>query len=131
SALRELFDSSVTVGGSNVVLGFGPDVWRRLHPGSAPADLAPLPEVPGVPDTQCDVWVWVHGTGDDVLRDVTHELHRCLSEVAELTLELHGFVYHDSRDLTGFVDGTENPLGPAAFEAALVPAGAAGEGGSY
>jgi putative iron-dependent peroxidase len=131
SALRELFDSSVTVGGSNMVLGFGPDVWRRLHPGSVPAHLAAFPTIEGVPTTQADVWVWAHGTGDDVLRDVTHRLHGCLSEVAELTLELQGFVYHDSRDLTGFIDGTENPLGAKAFDVALVPEGAPGEGGSY
>jgi len=30
-------------------------------------------------------------------------------EVATLALEQPGFVYRDSRDLTGFIDGTENP----------------------
>jgi putative iron-dependent peroxidase len=48
--------------------------------------------------------------------------------------EVHGFKYFDERDLMGFVDGTENPTGPAALAAALVPAD--GEdpdfaGGSY
>src|SRR5262252_5407759 len=46
--------------------------------------------------------------------------------------ETHGFRYFDDRDLLGFVDGTENPRGEAALNAALV----AGEdskftGGSY
>jgi putative iron-dependent peroxidase len=46
--------------------------------------------------------------------------------------ETHGFRYFDDRDLLGFVDGTENPRGEAALDAALV----AGEdpefaGGSY
>jgi putative iron-dependent peroxidase len=46
--------------------------------------------------------------------------------------ETHGFRYFEDRDLLGFVDGTENPRGVAALNAALV----AGEdpqfaGGSY
>ncbi len=46
--------------------------------------------------------------------------------------EVHGFRYFDDRDLLGFVDGTENPNGRAAVDAALIgeedPAFA---GGSY
>jgi len=31
--------------------------------------------------------------------------------------EVHGFRYYDERDLLGFVDGTENPVGQAAIDA--------------
>ncbi len=34
--------------------------------------------------------------------------------------ETHGFRYFDDRDLTGFVDGTENPSGAAAVEETIV-----------
>src|SRR5437773_2208593 len=34
--------------------------------------------------------------------------------------EVHGFRYFDSRDLIGFVDGTENPKGQAAIEATRI-----------
>ena len=34
--------------------------------------------------------------------------------------EVHGFRYFDDRDVMGFVDGTENPRGEAAREAAIV-----------
>src|SRR5207249_8124097 len=34
--------------------------------------------------------------------------------------ELHGFRYFDSRDLIGFVDGTENPKGEEAINATLI-----------
>jgi len=34
--------------------------------------------------------------------------------------EIHGFRYFDSRDLIGFVDGTENPKGQAAADATLI-----------
>ena len=46
--------------------------------------------------------------------------------------EVHGFRYFDDRDLIGFVDGTENPVGQEAVDATIVgdedPAFA---GGSY
>ena len=46
--------------------------------------------------------------------------------------ETHGFRYFDERDLLGFVDGTENPAGRPAVEAALVGADDPGfAGGSY
>ena len=46
--------------------------------------------------------------------------------------EVHGFRYFDARDLLGFVDGTENPAGEAAIDAALIgEEDAAFAGGSY
>jgi putative iron-dependent peroxidase len=55
-----------------------------------------------------------------------------LAGAATVVDEVHGFRFFDERDLLGFVDGTENPVGRAAGEAALVgdtdPAFA---GGSY
>ena len=46
--------------------------------------------------------------------------------------EVHGFRYFDERDLLGFVDGTENPVGAAAGSAALVGDAEPGfAGGSY
>ncbi len=46
--------------------------------------------------------------------------------------EVHGFRYFDDRDLIGFVDGTENPTGQAAIDAAYVgPEDAVFAGGSY
>ena len=45
---------------------------------------------------------------------------------------MHGFRYFDERDLLGFVDGTENPVGRAAGVAALTGDADPGfAGGSY
>src|ERR1700735_3447720 len=55
-----------------------------------------------------------------------------LAGAATVVDEVHGFKYFDERDLLGFVDGTENPVGREAGEAALtgdVDPGFAG--GSY
>ncbi len=40
-----------------------------------------------------------------------------LDGVGQIVDEVHGFIYFDERDLLGFVDGTENPTGPAAASA--------------
>jgi len=47
--------------------------------------------------------------------------HR-LQPVATVSEEMHGFRYLDSRDLTGFIDGTENPKGKDRAAAALIGA---------
>ena len=45
---------------------------------------------------------------------------------------MHGFRYFDDRDLIGFVDGTENPVGQAAVDATIIgEEDAAFAGGSY
>ena len=43
-----------------------------------------------------------------------------LRGAATVVDEVHGFRYFDRRDLLGFVDGTENPVGPAVARALLV-----------
>jgi porphyrinogen peroxidase len=46
--------------------------------------------------------------------------------------EVHGFRYFDDRDVIGFVDGTENPTGQAAVDAAIIGGEDPGfAGGSY
>jgi putative iron-dependent peroxidase len=55
-----------------------------------------------------------------------------LGDAVTVVDEVHGFRYFDDRDVIGFVDGTENPVGRPAFDAAIIggedPAFA---GGSY
>lgn len=55
-----------------------------------------------------------------------------LGEAVDVMDEVHGFRYLDSRDLTGFIDGTENPKGKARAAVALIDAeDPAFAGGSY
>ncbi len=134
-ALALLDAPHVTAGGNNIVVGFGADLWRRLS-ASPPDDLGSFEPIEGLhghsaPSTQHDVWVWVHGTGADVVLDTTTAITEALAEVATLVEETVCFVYHDSRDLTGFVDGTANPAASAAPGVALIPDGRAGAGGSH
>jgi putative iron-dependent peroxidase len=135
AALGGLREPSVTAGGSNIVVGFGPALWRRLRPADAPAALADFEAVEGdgrrAPATQHDLWVWTHGTGEDVELDVARAVVVALAPVFDLAAEQPCFVYRDSRDLTGFIDGTENPPVEEAFDVALVPDGEPGAGGAF
>jgi putative iron-dependent peroxidase len=135
AALHGLREPPVTAGGSNIVVGFGADLWRRLQPSDAPAELSAFVPIEGdgrrAPATQHDIWVWTHGTGEDVELDVARSVAMVLSPVATLAAEQPCFVYRDSRDLTGFIDGTENPPVEEAFDVALVADGEPGAGGAF
>ncbi len=53
-----------------------------------------------------------------------------LAGTARVGAEVTGWLYRHDRDLTGFVDGTENPSLLTAAEVAAVPAGEPGAGAS-
>ena len=53
-----------------------------------------------------------------------------LAPVAILVSEVAGWTYKENRDLTGFIDGTENPSLSVAPEVALIPPQSPGAGGS-
>lgn len=141
AAVASLHEPAVTAGGLNLVVGFGARCWRDLAPGAVPAgalpsDASDFERIEGTagsvaPATQHDVWVWLHGTGTDVALDGARAVTAALAPVATLASETQCFVYRDSRDLTGFVDGTENPPVEEGPEVALVPAGEPGEGGAH
>jgi putative iron-dependent peroxidase len=66
----------------------------------------------------------------DVLHHAGHRVMALLAGVVELAEEVRGFRNLDCRDLTGFVDGTENPQDEHRAEVALL-AGGEFAGGSY
>jgi len=126
-------DDDRAAGGVTVVVGFGPDLWARLSGSADP--IRPFPGYRSVdetfeaPSTQRDGWVWVHGATTDDVIDVVRPVVRAWAPVADVALDQTGFVYHDSRDLTGFVDGTANPRVEEAPLVAAVPDGHVGAGG--
>jgi porphyrinogen peroxidase len=136
AAISRLDEPSVTVGGFNLVLGVGSKLWQRLEPRTPLAgfhDFTPIAgtDQHGVPATQHDLWIWMHGTGPDLALDGARAVTKCLSLVADLALEQPGFAYRDSRDLTGFIDGTANPPLLKAPDVAVVPDDQPGSGGTF
>ena len=134
--LGRLRSPRVSAGGINLVLAFGPDLWRTIAPDEPPDGLRPFERVglPGghhVPATQHDLWLWINGSSQDVVFEHARAAARTIETVAELASEQVAFVHRNSQDLTGFIDGTANPTLLEAPEAALVPDGAPGAGGSH
>src|SRR5512143_3401625 len=136
ASLSMLRTPEVSAGGVNFVLAFGPDLWHRMAPSQSPADLDHFKELRGprgktAPAQQHDVWIWVHGSAPDVVFEHARRAWLAIRDVATLASEQPAFVYRDSRDLTGFIDGTRNPEPLDAPNVALIPPGQAGGGGSH
>lgn len=125
-----------TTGGVNLVIGLGPGAWDRVRAGRSAQVIRAFPGYESAdgavkaPSTQRDIWIWAHGPSTDLVFDVVRQAAKALAPVAELELDLTGFTYHDSRDLTGFIDGSANPFLDEAPELAVIPDGEPGEGGS-
>lgn len=134
--MASLGEPRMTTGGVNLVVGFRPSLWKRVAPEDAPAGVTDFEnDVRGVdgyamPATQHDLWVWVAGHAYHTVFDVTREAIVTLAPVAQLATEVAGWTYKESRDLTGFIDGTENPSLSEAPEVVLIPDGSVGAGGS-
>ena len=135
-SLRRLRQPAVSAGGVNLVVAFGAALWRRLAPDHAPASLRPFSQVVApdgrtAPVTQHDVWLWINSSTPDVAFEHARAAAKTLEDVATLEAEQPCFVHRDSRDLTGFIDGTANPQLLDAPTVALVPHGEPGEDGSH
>jgi putative iron-dependent peroxidase len=65
-----------------------------------------------------------------VVFDMARQATAVLDPLASVAEEATGWLYHHDRDLTGFIDGTENPSLVEAAEVALVPDGSPGAGGT-
>jgi hypothetical protein len=83
------------------------------------------------PETQYDAWLWINGSEPDVTWEHARSATAAVGTVAVVAAEQPAFTYRDSRDLTGFVDGTANPPARRAAEISLVGPGQPGEGGSH
>lgn len=136
AAIASLREPRTTIGGVNLVSGFRPELWNKLAPGDMPRGLQGFnKELAGVdgfvmPATQHDAVIWLSGSAYDVLFDTAHQIISALKGLASVAEETASWPYRHDRDLTGFVDGTENPSLVDAPEVALVPEGHPGEGGT-
>lgn len=133
SAIRE---PRTTTGGVNSVIGFRPELWRDIAPEDAPSGVQGFnKEIQGIegfvmPSTQHDALVWLSGSAYDVVFDMARSVIRDLAGQASLEDETSSWPYRHDRDLTGFIDGSENPSLLDAPTAALLPEGIPGSAGS-
>jgi len=114
------------------VIGIGEPLARAL--GARVRGLRGFPGVAGVgctfPSTQRALWVFLAGGDATDLHDRARSLCSLLGDGVVVRDEVACFRYREGRDLSGYVDGTENPKGDAAVQAAIVAGAGAGLDGS-
>jgi len=128
--------------GSDVVLGVGPSLVAALAQfGADIPGLHEFPDMSGpgakVPSTPGTLWCWVRGDDLGDLLHLTRKVQKALAPAFTVRHVVDAFRHSvgDSghgKDLTGYEDGTENPSGDAAHEAAFTrDAGDGLDGGSF
>src|SRR5882672_324512 len=136
SAISAIREPRTTTGGVNFVIGFRPELWRDLVPDGAPPGVEGFnKDIRGtegfvMPSTQHDAVVCLSGSAYDVIFDMARSVIRDLAGRASLAEETSSWPYRHDRDLTGFIDGSENPSLLDAPGFALIPDGRPGSGGS-
>jgi porphyrinogen peroxidase len=118
------------------VAGFGSQIWDRLAGSLRPAGLHPFREIRSGPRhavaTPGDILFHIRATRLDLCFELATHITARLADAVSPVDEVHGFRYFDERDLLGFVDGTENPVGSELTEAVVIgPEDPAFAGGSY
>ena len=122
--------------GLTCVVGFGSDAWDKLFGNPRPAELHPFREIRErrrhAVSTPGDMLFHVRARRMDICFELVTQIMERIGEAVSTVDEVQGFRYFEDRDVMGFVDGTENPRGDAALEAALVgDEDAPFAGGSY
>lgn len=122
-------------GGLSCIMGFGSDAWGRLFGDPQPKELHPFREIRGrhhAMATPGDLLFHIRARSMDLCFELAMQIMTRLGGAVTIVDETHGFKFFDQRDMIGFVDGTENPVGPESVNAVLIgdedPAFA---GGSY
>ncbi len=115
-----------------IVIGIGPGLVQGL--GHSIAGLRPFPSLSGpgceIPSTQADIWCWIRGSDRGRITHTARAVSHLLQPAFRRERLVDGFKYDQGLDLTGYVDGTENPEGDAAIAAAIVEGAGAGLDGS-
>ena len=110
--------------GLTCVAGIGSDAWDKLFGSPRPAELHPFREIRSgdrhAVSTPGDILFHIRAKRMDLCFELATQIMESIGDAVSVADEVHGFRYFDDRDVIGFVDGTENPRGDAAREAAIV-----------
>src|SRR5271163_2020720 len=110
--------------GLTFVLGFCSDAWDKLFGSPRPAELHPFQEIRSggrhAVSTPGDILFHIRAKRPDLCFELATQIMDTIGDTVAVADEVHGFRYFEDRDIIGFVDGTENPRGDAAREAAIV-----------
>lgn len=108
--------------GQRIVVGFGQSLLLALgQPINGLHDF-PSYALPGgeIPSTPSALYCWLREDERGELVHVQRQLEQCLAAAFVLTQQVDAFKYKTGLDLTGYEDGTENPVEAAAQATAIV-----------
>ncbi len=101
------------------VVGFGSDAWDQLFGKPRPRELHKFREIRAgerhAVSTPGDMLFHIRAQRMDLCFELETQIMARLGASVSPVDEVQGFRYFDSRDLIGFVDGTENPKGQDAL----------------
>ncbi len=110
--------------GLTCVVGFGSEAWDKLFGAPRPAELHPFREIRAggrhAVATPGDILFHIRAKRHDLCFELAAQIMDSLGEAVSVADEVQAFRYFDDRDVLGFVDGTENPRGDGARQAAIV-----------
>jgi putative iron-dependent peroxidase len=105
-------------------VSFGPEFWDVISPEKRPEGFRPFTAVEEdgrrAPSTGGDLLIHLISKRQDLCFEVAVQVMSQVRDLVEVAEEVHGFRYLDLRDLTGFIDGTENPKGKKRGAVALI-----------
>ncbi len=108
------------------VVAIGTSYWDELYPQARPALLTSFPTMHKddrfAPSSNVDIYIEIRSDRADVNYIVSSKVCQLFADSVELIEQIKAFRFLDGRDLTGFVDGSENPQGMHRREVALVKA---------
>ena len=119
------------------VVAIGANYWDELYPQARPKELSPFSAIACddriAPSVSFDLYIEIRSDRADVNYIVSTKVVELLASSVDLVEQIRAFRFLDGRDLTGFVDGTENPKGYHKRNVALVTDEQESEfaGGSY
>ena len=118
-----------------VLISFSKTGYKKLG-SKSPDGLEDFTSLSGInnlemPSSQSEIFIWGHSYSKSVIFDFTLHSKTLINPFLTIELEQEGFRYHDSRDITGFVDGSANPKGDKRKLEVLIPEGQTHENGSF
>lgn len=121
ASLQQVIETLQSLETDNIVIAIGQSLLDRFDR-SVPG-LRAMPAFASKhigAGTTTDLWCWIRGDDRGELLHRSRRIIRHLLPVFDLVDSVDAYLYAGGRDLTGYEDGTENPVADAAIEAAIL-----------
>ena len=129
SSLKQLAELS---DGNKIVIGLSESLVQSL--GKSINGLKTFPSFSfngvNIPSTASSLWIWLRGEDKGEVLLESLKIESLLAEDFILDKKIDAFRFREGRDLSGYIDGTENPEGEEAVEAAILESDQEGLNGS-